>query len=203
MQRKELQSIRKLLRTQFGWAWPSILLEGLRNRVTVFNNTQWCSAEGAEAEFVRRLSVIPALYASLESRLGKEAALQNMQELLIPFGCSEQWGHLNRMGGNGITGMERLMAFHNLMDREGAPRFNTRQYIQQDEKICHFLITRCIFHEIFSAAGTPELTKAFCEVDRVFFPEAFPDFQFHRAGSWENTIAYGREHCVFVFEKRN
>jgi len=100
------------------------------------------------------------------------------------------------------AGMERLMAFNNLMDQKGAPRFNKREYVKQDENICHFLITRCVFNDFFAETGTSELTKLFCEVDHRFFPEAFPDFRFHRGDSWENTIAYGKDHCEFVFEKK-
>ena len=55
-----------------------------------------------------------------------------------------------------------------------------------------------------SNASDPDETlgKLFCEVDREFFPEAFPDFRFHRGDSWDNTIAYGKDHCDFIFEKK-
>ncbi len=48
----------------------------------------------------------------------------------------------------------------------------------------------------------PELTRLFCEVDTEFFAEAFPEFRFHRGDSLENTVAYGKDHCVFIFERR-
>jgi hypothetical protein len=97
--------------------------------------------------------------------------------------------------------MERLRSFNDLMDLVGTPRFNRREYIKQDDNMCHFIITRCVFSDFFNEVGTPELTRAFCEVDRRFFPEAFPGLRFHRSGTWENTIAYGRDHCEFVFER--
>jgi hypothetical protein len=37
-------------------------------------------------------------------------------------------------------------------------------------------------------------------VDRVFYEKAFPELLFHRGDSWENTIAYGKDHCDFIFE---
>ena len=37
-----------------------------------------------------------------------------------------------------------------------------------------FRITRCLFHEFFTAVGTPELTQLFCAIDEEFFPRAFP-----------------------------
>jgi hypothetical protein len=51
--------------------------------------------------------------------------------------------------------------------------------------------------------GTPELTQLFCEVDIEFFSQAFPEFKFHRGDSVENTVAYGKDHCDFIFEKKS
>ena len=66
--------------------------------------------------------------------------------------------------------MERLMAFNDLQDKIGVPRFDRREYIKQNDNICHFIITRCIFCNFFSEAGTPELTKIFCEKSaKIFF----------------------------------
>lgn len=95
-----------------------------------------------------------------------------------------------------------MMAFHDLMDEKGAPRFNTRIYKDKTESCCHFVITRCVLKDFFAEVGAPELTKFFCEVDRRFFTEAFPDFNFHRGDSWENTIAYGKPECEFIFDKK-
>jgi hypothetical protein len=168
----------------------------------VFNRTRWAMTRGPESEFVKRLSLGSALYAALGRRIGAESALVAVDELLVPIGCSEQCSHLRSLDSTESTGMKRLMAFHELMDERGAPRFNTREYVRRDENVCHFRITRCIFDEFFAEAGTPELATAFCEVDRRFFPEAFPGFRFHRGDSWENTIAFGKSHCESVFEKK-
>jgi hypothetical protein len=50
--------------------------------------------------------------------------------------------------------------------------------------------------------GNGIIKKLSCEVDRRFFPEAFPGLIFHRGNSWEKTIVYGKDHCEFVFEKK-
>ena len=99
--------------------------------------------------------------------------------------------------------MEKLTVFNNIMSKKGIAKFNKLEYIRQDEDICHFIIRRCVFHDFFTEVGVPELTKLFCEVDKVFFSKAFPEFEFHRNGSWENTIAHGKDYCDFVFEKKN
>jgi hypothetical protein len=203
MKLKESQIIKSILSASIGWSWPVVLLKALARKNAVFSKTRWSNTRGSESEFVKRISVALPLYVELRERIGREEAFEVMEELLVSIGCNEQWGHLNSMDVAQGAGMERLMAFNKLMDQKGAPRFNRREYVKQDENICHFLITRCLFNDFFTEAGTPELTKLFCEVDRRFFPEAFPDFRFHRGDSWENTIAYGKDHCEFVFEKKS
>ena len=75
--------------------------------------------------------------------------------------------------------------------------------IKQDDNILHYEVRNCIFARFYKETGTPELTQLFCEVDKEFFPKAFPGIKFHRGDSWENTIAYGKDHCEFIFEKKD
>jgi hypothetical protein len=49
-----------------------------------------------------------------------------------------------------------------------------------------------------TALGTLELARLICEVDRVFFAEAFPELAFSRGDSWENTMAYGKPACELM-----
>jgi hypothetical protein len=202
MKLKETQIITSILRTRIGWSWPAVMLKAGARKKVIFSKTRWSSIPGYESEFVKRISLAPALYVDLEKSVGREGAFEVMEDLLVSVGCNDQLEHLSVLDAVGGTAMARLMAFNKRMDQKGTPRFNKREYVKQNERICHFVITRCIFHDFFTEAGTPELTKAFCEVDRRFFPEAFPDFRFHRGDSWENTIAYGKDHCEFIFEKR-
>jgi hypothetical protein len=44
--------------------------------------------------------------------------------------------------------------------------------------------------------------QAIAEATREYWPQAAPEFRFHRGDSWENTIAYGKEHCEFIFESK-
>jgi hypothetical protein len=202
MKLKEIRIITSILRRMLGWSFPILILKARARKKVILSETRWSTIPGSESEFVRRISLAPALYVELGKRIGREGAFEVMEDLLGSVGCNEQWEHLNDLDVVEETAMARLMAFNEHMDQAGTPRFNMREYVNQNERICHFVITRCIFHDFFTEVGTPELTKAFCEVDRRFFPEAFPDFRFHRGDSWENTIAYGKDHCEFIFEKK-
>ena len=201
MKIRELKIIRDVLSDVVGWTWPFLVLKGLVRRRAIFASTQWAGEKGGESDFVKRFSLTSAIYLELVDRVGIQEAFDAMRHILVPIGCNEQWTHLRSLGNLAETQMGQLMAFHDLMDKKGAPQFNRREYVERSDKICHFAITRCVFHDFFTQAGTPELTKLFCEVDREFFAAAFPDLNFHRGDSWENTIAYGRKFCTFIFEQ--
>jgi hypothetical protein len=204
MNMQDVLTIRSILREELGAQWLVVLLKALRMSGELFRKTHWASTKGAEANFVRRLAFPAALYFQIRNMpgMGEEKALQIAEKLILGLGLREQWNHLKPLHTAEPSGMQRLMAFHDLMDEKGAPRFNTRIYKESTENRCHFVITRCVFKDFFAEVGAPELTRFFCEVDSRFFPDAFPDFNFHRGDSWENTIAYGKPECEFVFEKK-
>lgn len=196
--------IRTVLREELGIQWPIILFKAIGMQKALFRETHWANRGGAEASFVRRLALPAAVYAQIRGLRGinEEQALTTVGKLILNVGCREQWSHLKSLPTVEPGGMARLMAFHDLMDEKGAPRFNTRIYLEKSENRCDFLITRCVFMDFFREVNAPKLTRFFCEVDRSFFPEAFPDFIFHRGDSWQNTIAFGESQCKFVFERR-
>jgi hypothetical protein len=202
MKAGELRRVQRVLGDAMGWRWPFLVLKCLARRRAILGSTQWARANSGEAAFVKRFSLASALYLEIADRMGEQQAFDAMRRILVPIGCDEQWTHMKSLRSTAGTPMGRLMAFHDLMDEKGAPRFNKREYVERSDHVCHFAITRCVFHDFFTQAGTPELTKLFCEVDREFFPAAFPEMEFHRGDSWENTIAYGKESCTFIFELR-
>jgi hypothetical protein len=189
------------LQQEVGRTWPLFLLSCLLKKKSLFSSTRWAKNSGAEAKFVKRLSIITSVYRTLAEKIGREKAFNIIKKIVVPVGCSEQWAHFNSLALSKERGMGRLMKFHNLMDREGAPQFNTRNYIKRNDTTCHFIIKRCVFNDFFTEVKFPELTKLFCEVDKEFFPNAFPELSFHRENNWENTIAYGKDHCEFIFER--
>jgi hypothetical protein len=203
MKIREVKIIKSVLSKTIGWSWPLFLVKCLIKGNAIFGKTHWAEVKSQELRLVKRLSLVCALYVGLGDKTGKEKAFEIMKKMLLAIGCSEQWNHLNSLNLSKDSGMVGLMYFNDLMDKKGAPQFNKREYVKQNNNICHFIITRCVFYDFFTETGTPELTRLFCEVDREFFPRAFPDFRFYRGTSWENTIAYGKDRCDFIFEKES
>ena len=200
MKLSELRKIGKVLKSHIGWTWPIFTLKSLRKRKLFIQNTRWENTNTPEAEFVNRLTSVAALYSSLRDMKGERVAFEIMEEIVVPIGTEEQMEHYRTIIDFSGSSLDRLRAFHRLMDEKGNIRFNIREYVQNDETVCHFIVTRCVFHDYFLEVGMPELTRFFCEVDDVFFSDAYPDLHFHRDGEPQNTIAYGKEYCTFVFE---
>ena len=203
MKIKEIKIIEFVLSKEIGWSWPLFLIKCLIRKRSVFNNTHWVNEKGPESEFANRLSASAAIYLNLKEKRGKERAFEIMKEMIVPIGCNEQWGNLKSLNIPHKKDMDRLLAFYDFMGKGGVGQFVQRTIIKQNDDIFRFQIRNCFFARFYEEAGTPELTQLFCEVDREFFPKAFPSLKFHRGDSWENTIAYGKDHCEFIFEKND
>jgi hypothetical protein len=199
-----ITTIRRVLRDELGWAWPIFLLGCVLRQRALLAPTHWATrgAPAAEARYARRLALASAVYLGLCTRVGQPRAYQAMQRLLTPIGGALPRTMLAQMGSTSLRPMERLMAFQRRMEQSEGGRFNTRVYGTSDTTTCAYRITRCVVVDVFTALGTPELARLICEVDRVFFAEAFPEFAFSRGDSWENTMAYGKPACEFMLVLR-
>lgn len=198
MRAKEGMIAYRILSKEFGWAWPALLLNSLRRKNELLRNTKWSKVE--ESEFVKRLPLVSALYLELGSISDAEKAINTMRSIIVPIGLNEVMEGFRTIKNNYATPMEYLVSYLDYVDEKGAGRFCDREYPTKNDRVCHRVVTKCPFQGFFSELGTPELTQLFCEVDRVFYEKAFPELVFHRGDSWGNTIAYGKDHCDFIFE---
>lgn len=203
MKINEIKIITSVLSREVGSGWPLILVKSLTRKRQVFNSTHWANEESIESEFARRLSISAAIYLNLLERTGEEKAFDIVRKILVPIGCDEQMNNLNTLNVSNRPSMEKLLTFYDFMGAGGVGQFVERKLIQKDENRLHYEVRNCFFHRFYQQVGVPELTKLFCEVDEQFFPRAFPDFKFHRGSSPQNTVAYGRDRCVFVFDGMN
>jgi hypothetical protein len=190
----------RVLSKEFGWAWPIFLVKCLIRKNDIFENTHWSKEKGAESEFVKRLPIVSAMFLELQDRYSKEKSLAIMRKAIVPIGLNECLRSFRMLSISSENPLESLRIYLDYVDEKGAGRFCDREYPKKNNHVCHRVVTKCPFHGFFSEVGIPELTQLFCEVDRVFYEKAFPELVFHRGDSWENTIAYGKDHCDFIFE---
>ncbi len=192
------------LRSEVGAALPVLVGMSLLEKNKIFRQTRWASDSVCrqEAAYVKRLAMASGLYLKLGEKIGKQKAFDVMRRLLVPIGCNAVRKLFNSLNLADLSGMPRLMAFNDFMFKNDEAKFNVREYITLNETTCHYIIKRCVVYDFFLEAGTPELTSLICDVDKEFFPQAFPDFSFDRGDCWENTIAYGKNHCDFILNKK-
>jgi len=202
MKRGEIRIIKSVLQKRVGWSWPVLLFKSLLKGRSIYKNTHWAKEKGEEAMFDKRLSFSSALYIELQKKFNKENSFDIMRKIIVPMGCNEQLKNTKSLNILNKEPMEQLLSFYGFMGIGGVGKFVIRKLIKANNDILHYEVRDCFFARFYKETGTPELTKLFCEVDTEFFPKAFPDFKFHRGGSLENTVAYGKDHCVFIFERR-
>jgi hypothetical protein len=200
MKTSDLKVTLSAVRGSLGPSWPLLLVRSGIYSNKVFKNTHWASTPGEEAKFVKRMAIAPATYLKLGEKLGKEKAYEVMEQILVTVGVDDMQGFVDNSPG--MTAMERLLAFNEAYEAGGATQFMEKEVLQQDDSTCHFVITRCVAWDFMQEAGTPELTRLLCESDHVFFPKAFPEFEFTRGDSRENTLAYGNSQCEYLFNKK-
>ena len=202
MRMTEIRVIPQVLRTQIGSRWPLVLTQCVKKRRAIINQTQWAGERTKEARFVNRLGLVAGIYSVLSNWLGKEEAFRTVSRITVPIGVCEQWHNLKSLELAGKRGMDRLMAFYEFMGRDGSGQFVKRAMTQRSDELLEFEVRDCLFVRFFREIGMIELATLFCKVDKAFFPTAIPEYEFSRGDSFENTCAYGKEHCLFRFKRK-
>ncbi len=201
---KPLKLLISAIKKEIGWTWPAFFISCLVRTNAIFRKTHWSAQPGkdAEAKHVKKLALFSAIYLQLVEKFGQQIALEKYQRITTDFGLALQNYEFDSYHISNLTGMERFLAFRKRMERTAADRFNVREYLTVDDSTCHYILKRCVAHDFFSEAGTPELTQFFCKGDELFFASAFPDLEFTRGDSWKNTIAFGKDHCEYILNLR-
>lgn len=198
----EIKHIRSAVKDELGPSWPIFLAKcGLYSN-TVFKKTHWASTKDEESKFAKRLSFAPAIYIKLCERFDKEKAYELARQMLLPTSVDDLADFVDPSSAAGKTPMERLLDFDEAYDTKGANRFMEKDVLEQDDNTYHYVMKRCIVSDFMEEAGTPELTRIFCDSDFEFLPKTFPELEFSRGDSPENTLGYGKDRCEFLFKKK-
>jgi hypothetical protein len=145
------------------------------------------------------LAALPLwVYINLKQRIGQAKAFEIMRVAILTGGVA-QWNLAYQT-------VAKQRTFANLCEQElevnktGPTRWNTLEVIERTERRFEIKITRCLYHELTTSAGVPELTPVICQIDNAAFNSYLPDqVIFHRGGPG-NRIADGKSECRFVWE---
>lgn len=155
-----------------------------------------------DARFPQEFTDIVALplwvYINLKKAIGQNRAFEIMRVTILTGGLA-QWNLQYQ-----TTTVERTFA--NLCDLEmqvnkaGFTRWNTLEVVDRSTQRFEIKITRCLYHELFTAMAVPELTPIICQIDNAAFNSYLPDqIAFNRGGPG-HRIADGRSACNFIWE---
>jgi hypothetical protein len=182
-----------MLRSEF--RFPYLFL--LRCKLTVgrFKRT-------VDPRFPKDLIELAALplwvYINLKKRIGQKKAFEIMRVAILTGGLAS-WNF-------NYKAAERERNFKNLCDAEievnktGFTRWNTLEVVERTERRFEIKITRCLYHELTTSVGVPELTPVICQVDNAAFNSYLPDRIVFNRGGPGHRIADGAKECKFVWD---
>ena len=141
------------------------------------------------------------VYINLKKKLGQKRAFEIMRVAILTGGVA-QWNFAYRAA-------EEERAFKNLCDEEikvnrtGPTRWNTLEVVERNEQRFEMKITRCLYHELTTAMGVPELTPVICQIDNAAFNSYLPDRVVFTRGGPGRRIADGAKECNFIWQRYN
>jgi L-2-amino-thiazoline-4-carboxylic acid hydrolase-like protein len=145
------------------------------------------------------LCVLPLwVYINLKQQIGQKAAFEIMRIAILTGGIA-QWNLAYRAA-------EKERTFENLCDEEiqvnrsGPTRWNTLEVVARTERHFEIKITRCLYHELTTSLGIPELTAVVCQIDNAAFNSYLPDKIAFTRGGPGHRIADGAKHCTFRWD---
>lgn len=154
----------------------------------------------APTAFVNLVSLISALYFKLKEREASTKALDIVMAAFLPAGLALQMGNFRFVEDEHTFG--NLIKYQQRTNKEGPTKLNRMEIIRQDDAVYEFHVHNCMFRDVFSNLGIPELTSVMCAIDNVAFNAYLPDqVHFHRNGM-NNSINRGNDFCTFICENR-
>lgn len=150
-------------------------------------------------EFVDLVALPLWVYLNLKAKIGQHKALEVMRIVLLTGGVAQQ----NLL----FDPVHTERTFENFIEKEleinrmGTTRWNKLQIVERTRQRFAIKIVRCLFAEVASSLGIPELLPMVCQIDNAVFNSYLPEqMTFHRGGS-NHRIADGAAECGFIWEK--
>ena len=147
------------------------------------------------------LAALPLwVYLNLKRRIGQAKAYEIMRVAILTGGIA-QWNLAYQAVVNKRT-------FDNLCDAEidvnrtGPTKWNTMVVVERTARRFEIKITRCMYHELTTHLGIPELTTVVCQIDNAAFNSYLPDTVVFSRGGPGHRIADGKKECNFVWDLR-
>ena len=139
------------------------------------------------------------VYINLKRRLRQKRAFEIMRVAILSGGIA-QWNIAYRAAEEERT-FENLCEEEIKVNRTGPTRWNILEVVERTERRFEIKITRCLYHELTTAMGVPELTPVICQIDNAAFNSYLPDRVVFSRGGPGHRIADGAKECNFVWQR--
>jgi hypothetical protein len=146
------------------------------------------------------LAALPLwVYINLKKQIGQKKAFEIMRVAILTGGLAN-WNFTYKAA-------EKERNFDNLCDAEievnksGFTKWNTLEIVERTQRRFEIKITRCLYHELTSSLGIPELTPVVCQIDNAAFNSYLPDRIVFNRGGPGHRIADGAKECNFVWDR--
>ena len=150
------------------------------------------------SDFVHLIVLQTWMYIRLKDRVSPGKAYEIMRACILPIGLALQQGSFRAV--EAPRTFENLVAYQQRTNREGPTRWNKMDIMEQSDHRYEFRVSKCMFHQLYTQLGIPEMTRLMCEVDNAIFNSYLPEeVTFHRNGLG-NRLADGAPACHFVLE---
>ncbi len=147
------------------------------------------------------LAALPLwVYIGLREKIGEHKAFEVMRVALLTGGTAAQ-----NLQFDTVHKERTFLNFADLEienNRTGLVRWNTMEIVERTARRFEIRITRCMFHELATSLGLPELTPVVCQIDNAMFSSFLPDEMTFDRGGIGRRIADGKRQCNFVWELR-
>ncbi|MBN2535229.1 MAG: L-2-amino-thiazoline-4-carboxylic acid hydrolase [Spirochaetales bacterium] len=195
--------IRKILKEAIKSSWLFFMIRTFFKANSLFKTTRWAKMKNKEAKFVKSILILAALYLKLKKKMNTEKAMEVMKEIVIRISSSIDYSIARKSLLFTIPDpFERWIRYRSGLITEGFGLYNDIEDVYISWERIHYVVKRCIFHDAFVAAGTPELTHLICDYDQTFHNTLFKEYYFDRNGSIYNAIGHGAEICHYVWKHR-
>jgi L-2-amino-thiazoline-4-carboxylic acid hydrolase-like protein len=145
------------------------------------------------------LAALPLwIYLNLKRRVGPDKAFEIMRVAILTGGVA--------LWNLAYQTVDKKRTFANFCDQEllvnktGLTRWNELEVVDRTDHRFEVKVTRCLYHELATSVGAPELTPVICQIDNAGFNSYLPDrLLFHRGGP-NHRISDGSTECRFIWE---
>lgn len=198
---KLVAGIHGILRKKIGFV-PAIgvILRAVPSSGELFLASVWGGRDDAESSYVKSIILLPAIYLELTKRFGTKTALTLIDRVIVMVSTRVDRAFEEVHGLHRIPDpFERWKAYRRGLSESGVGRFNLMEDEEPNPDRMSYTVRRCIFHDCFTEAGVPELTRFICDYDLTARARPFPEFVFSRDGSPDNCIGHGEDSCRYLW----